>query len=257
MTNPVLFYAQNQIGYVTLNRPEKRNALNPSMVSELKIALESFRNNENVKVVVLQAEGESFCAGADLAYLQQLQHNSYEENLADSQSLMELFKTILSFPKVVIAKVNGPAIAGGCGLATVCDFAFASDKASFGYSEVKIGFVPAIVMVFLAKKIGEAKARAMLLSGNNITASEAVQQGLINKHLAPNELDDFVEGFAQNLCKQNSSESMKMVKEMLIHMPQDYNTALKYAAEMNAKARGTSDCKKGISAFLNKEKIVW
>ncbi len=147
---------KDRIGYIVLNRPDKRNALSPEMVSELKLAFKKAEDNAAVKVIVLKANGESFCAGADLAYLQDLQKFSYEENLADSRHLKELFLQIYTLRKVVIAQVQGSAMAGGCGLATVCDFVYAVPESKFGYTEVKIGFIPAIVMVFLLRKIGEA-----------------------------------------------------------------------------------------------------
>src|SRR4051812_14010764 len=141
----VEYNVAGRIAYITLNRPEKRNALKPELVSLLTKAVREAELDPAVKIVVLNANGESFCAGADLAYLRQLQKFSPEENLADSENLKELFLTIYTLKKVVIAQVQGPAVAGGCGLATVCDFVFAAADAKFGYTEVKIGFIPAIV----------------------------------------------------------------------------------------------------------------
>ncbi len=152
----------DRIGYITLNRPDKRNALSFDLVKELKEAFARAEDDAAVKVIVLRANGEAFCAGADLAYLQNLQKFSHVENLADSNHLKELFLQIYILKKVVIAQVQGHALAGGCGLATVCDFSFSVPEAKFGYTEVKIGFIPAIVMVFLIRKIGEGKARHLL-----------------------------------------------------------------------------------------------
>jgi methylglutaconyl-CoA hydratase len=247
----------DQILTITLNRPEKRNALNSELVNELKNTLFQAEEESGIKAVVLKGEGEAFCAGADLAYLQGLQHNSYDENLQDSTSLMELFKQIFEYPKPIIACVHGAALAGGCGIATVCDFAIAAEDASFGYTEVRIGFVPAIVMVFLTKKIGEGKARELLLSGDIISAKQALEYGLINKVVEKNTEYETSMALASRLAKQNSAQSMALVKKMLYDMPATYTEALDYAARTNAKARSSSDCKKGISAFLNKEKIVW
>lgn len=247
----------NRIARVIMNRPDKHNALNDVMVSELKSAFAQVENNQSCKVVILEGAGESFCAGADLEYLQKLQNNTYDENLADSTHLMQLFQTIYTFPKPVIAKIKGAAIAGGCGLATVCDFSFAEPQSTFAYTEVKIGFVPAIVMVFLSKKIGEGKAKDMLLSGRMIKAEEAMNMGLINQVVALDKIDDFVLDFAHKLASRNSADSMKLIKEMFYKMPSEYADALEYAAQTNAKARATEDCKKGIAAFLNKEKLEW
>ena len=144
----VIYSVQDRVGYITLNRPEKRNALSGEMVTELKAAFAKADEDESVKVIVLKASGEAFCAGADLAYLQQLQKFSLEENVKDSNHLKDLFLQIYQLKKVVIAQVQGHALAGGCGLATICDFVFAIPEAKFGYTEVKIGFIPALVSVF-------------------------------------------------------------------------------------------------------------
>jgi methylglutaconyl-CoA hydratase len=246
------------VGYITLNRPEKRNALSYEMVSEIKLAFMNAEADKECKVIVIKGSGEAFCAGADLAYLQQLQTNTFDENLADSRHLMELFQFIYHSNKVVISQINGPALAGGCGLASVCDFSFATPESTFGYTEVKIGFVPAIVMVFLVRKVAEKNAREMLLTGDVFKADKALQYGLINYIIEPEELDDVVFKFAQKLCKQTSMQSVELIKEMLANVQSmDVNEALEYAAQTNAKARATDDCKRGIAAFLNKEKLSW
>lgn len=249
---------RDRIGYITLNRPEKRNALNQEVVSELKKAFELANQDVNCKVVILQSSSEAFCAGADLQYLQSLQTNTRDENVADSKHLMELFHTIYTFPKLVISKVNGPAIAGGCGLATVADFCFASNSASFGYTEVRIGFVPAIVMVFLLRKIGEGKAKEILLTGEVFSADRAKTLGLINTVVPTEELDAFTEDFARNVIRKSSGQSIAVIKKMVGDIPEMTLTdALTYAAESNAKMREKADCQKGIKAFLNKEKVSW
>ena len=148
----------DRVLYLILNRPEKRNALNFELVAELKDALFQASEDESVKVIIIKGAGDAFCAGADLAYIKQLQKNTFEENLKDSDHLKELFYQIYTHNKIIISQVDGFAIAGGAGLATVCDFCFATPESTFGYSEVKIGFVPAIVMVFLLRKIGETRA---------------------------------------------------------------------------------------------------
>ncbi len=258
MSNLVQYEVKDRVGYITLNRPEKRNALSYEMVSEIKIAFMNAEADKECKVIVIKGSGEAFCAGADLAYLQQLQTNTFDENLADSRHLMELFQFIYHSKKVVISQINGPALAGGCGLASVCDFSFATPESTFGYTEVKIGFVPAIVMVFLVRKVAEKNAREMLLTGDVFKADKALQYGLINYIIEPEELDDVVFKFAQKLCKQTSMQSVELIKEMLANVQSmDVNEALEYAAQTNAKARATDDCKRGIAAFLNKEKLSW
>lgn len=256
--NFVEYTVKDRIGTITLNRPDKRNALNEQVVSELKQAFARAAEDDSVKVIVLAARGSAFCAGADLAYLQQLQQNTYEENLADSSHLKELFYQIYTHPKVVIAKIQGHAIAGGCGLATVCDFSFAVEEAQFGYTEVRIGFIPAIVKVFLLRKIGEGKSKELLLSGELITAQEAKGFGLINHVVQPDELDEKVSEFARKLVKKNSGQSMQFTKQMIAAVQEmGLEEGLHYAAEQNAKARASEDCQKGIAAFLNKEKPSW
>lgn len=249
----------DRIGYIILNRPDKRNALNDTFVRELKESFQSFAANDAVKVIVLKAEGLTFCAGADLEYIQKLQNNSYEENLADSMHLMELYTLIYRLNKVVIAQINGHALAGGCGLVTVCDFAFSIPEANFGYTESRIGFIPAIVMNFLIRKIGESNARQMLLSGNVIKAQDALHFGIIHTIVdSEKELEEAVTTFAQHLIIHNSGTSMELTKQMLAEI-QDMplHDALMYAAKMNAAARNSDDCKRGIAGFLNKETLKW
>jgi len=256
--NLVIYEVKDRIGYITLNRPEKRNALSFEFVSELKIAFTKAESDPLVKVIILNANGDSFCAGADLAYLQSLQQFSYEQNLEDSNHLKELFYQIYTLKKVVIAQIQGHALAGGCGLATVCDFAFAVPEAKLGYTEVKIGFIPAIVMIFLIRKIGEQKAKQLLLSGELITAEVAERWNLINQVITKDQLQPFVCGFAQKLIKNNSTQSMEVTKQMIAEVQSlPLEEALQHASRMNAQARGTEDCKKGIASFLNKQDLYW
>jgi methylglutaconyl-CoA hydratase len=249
---------KDRIGYITLNRPEKRNALSPEMVSELKSAFQKAEADDSVKVIVLKANGESFCAGADLTYLQNLQKFSYEENLADSRYLKELFLQIYTLKKVVIAQVQGSAIAGGCGLATVCDFVYSAPDAKFGYTEVRIGFIPAIVMVFLLRKIGEARAKELLLTGNLITADEANRMGMVNNVVEKNLLEKEVNDLATQLINTSSAQSLALTKKMISEVQHmRLEEALDFASQQNAQARSTDDCKKGIDAFLNKQSLKW
>ena len=254
----IQYAVEDRLAYITLNRPEKSNALCYDLVSELRVAFKKAEEDSAVKLIVLRANGDAFCAGADLGYLQQLQVNSFEQNLADSDHLRELFLQIYRLKKVVISQVHAHALAGGCGLATVCDFVFAAPEANFGYTEVKIGFVPAIVMVFLLRRIGEGKARQLLLGAGVITAGEAQSMGLINFVVEKKNLDAEVKEFALQLVGNNSAYAMGVTKQMIAKvqsLPMD--EALAFASEMNAKARGSEDCRRGIEAFLRKEKIAW
>jgi methylglutaconyl-CoA hydratase len=254
----VQYHTDNRVGYITLNRPEKRNALNHDLIRQMQQAFEVAENDDACKVVVLQARGEVFCAGADLQYLQGLTANTFGENLHDSTHLMQLFQQIYTLKKVVIGQVHGHAIAGGCGLAAICDISFTVPEARFGYTEVKLGFVPAIVSVFLLRKIGEACTKQLLLTGDLISAAKARDLGLVNFVVDAGDLEQAVREFAQRLCRENSGQSMELTKEILYRVQElPLQESLRYAAEMNAHARGTSDFRRGITAFLGKEKISW
>lgn len=251
-------HIENRVAYVNLNRPKKRNALNSELVMELKAVLKDLETDENCKVIVLSGEGDAFCAGADLEYLETLQKNTFQENLDDSNSLKELFEIIYHHKKVIIAKLTGHAIAGGAGLATVCDLVYAVPDCKLGYTEVRIGFIPAIVAVFLLRKVGESAAKELLLSGHLISADEALKMSMINGVIEGKDIHEIVKLKAEELCSRCSGSSLSSTKA-LINMVQDHSIdeALSKAAAMNAHSRATEDCQAGISAFLNKEKKVW
>lgn len=256
--NIVLYSVKDRIASITLNRVDKRNALNPDLVTELTNCLLKASKDDDVKVVILKANGPTFSAGADLAYLQQLQQNSYEENLADSNNLKRLFTTIYNLPKVVIAQVEGHAIAGGCGLATVCDVIFAVPEANFGYTEVKLGFVPAIVACFLMQKTSETIAKRILLTGELFTAEEALNYNLITYVTKSEEINQTVNEFALNLCNNASANSLMVTKQLINETTNPgLENSLEIAVKMNAKVRESEDFKKGVASFLNKEKIKW
>jgi len=252
------FRIRNRTAYITLNRVEKRNALNRTVVDQLTSSFLRANQDSSCKILVLEAKGKVFSAGADLEYLQELQKNTYQENLEDSNSLMELFQTIYTLDKPVIAKVQGHAIAGGCGLASVCDFVVAQSEARFGYTEVRIGFVPAIVMVYLLRRLGEGHARDLLLSGRLISAREAMDIGLVNHVVEADSLETFVDDLANQMAAENSAESMKRIKSMISRIPQmGLKEALAFAVAQNAETRSTDDCKRGIKAFLDKTSPSW
>ncbi len=254
----LLYETSNRKATITLNRHDKRNALDDVMVGELTTAFTQAGRDQNVKVILLQGSGTSFCSGADLEYLNRIAKFDLEENRNDSGKLGNLFRLIYELRKPVIGVVNGPALAGGCGLASVCDFVYASDAASFGYTEVRIGFIPAVVMIFLVKRVGEARARELILRGNIITAGHALEIGLVNKIVPASELDAAVHALADELISQNSLHAMGLCKEMLSKLHGlNLVDSLDFAANMNAAARMTPDCKAGIAAFLNKEKMTW
>jgi methylglutaconyl-CoA hydratase len=244
---------------ITLSRPEKHNALDDRMISELSAAFSAAQRDADVKVIVLKGEGESFCSGADLAYLQQIARYDFQQNQEDSNNLMKLFLQIYTHRKPVLALVHGAALAGGCGLATVCDIVIASrETAKFGYTEVKIGFIPAIVMLFLVRRVGEGRARELMLRGNIVNAEQALQLGLVNHVVSETELEEYGNRYAEELILHSSGASMALIKELLARLPGMSTTdALEYAANLNALTRMTEDCKRGIAAFLKKEPLQW
>jgi len=242
---------------LTLQRPDVRNALNADLVQALRDALAD-AEDDAIRSIVLTGAGSVFSAGADLAALRALQDASPEENLADSAHLAELFRAIYLHPKPVIAKINGHAIAGGCGLAAVCDLSVASAEAKLGFTEVRIGFVPAIVMVFVRRKLGEAAARDLLLRGRLIPASEAADLGLITQAVPPEDLDATVDEMAHSFARETSGTAVALTKKMLAQVPgMGLEEALDHAVTVNAFARGTDDCQAGIQAFLNKTDPPW
>lgn len=249
---------EDRIVWLTLNRPEKRNALNAELIEALKNHLDMLKQDAHVRVIIIKGNGENFCAGADLAYLQQLQQNTYEENLTDSRKLSDLFRAIQQHPKLIIAQVHGSALAGGCGLATVCDLCYATPDANFGYTEVNIGFIPAIVSYYLLRKTGETRAKELLLTGKWLKGEEAVNYNLITAVFPAESLDEEVVKCATKVAYNTSSSSVAMTKELMAEIfTKSPDEAMILATEKNAEARATDDCKKGIHAFLHKQKIVW
>ena len=242
---------RNNTGLITFNRPEKRNALNPEMSSLIREKLGEFALDGNIKAVILTGEGTSFCAGADLSWLNKIKDYSSVRNEEDTEGVAELFLTIYDYPKPVIAAVNGPAVGGGCGLASVCDFVIADTKeAKFGYTEVKIGFIPAIVSIFLIKKIGEGKAKQLLLTGDIIESEKALQLGLVD-YLSDNVVKDAF-SFAEKL-NANSSYSMSLTKDLIRNISNmNVHDAVNYSIRLNAISRSSEDFKIGINKFLNK-----
>jgi methylglutaconyl-CoA hydratase len=248
---------EDRIATVVLNRPEKRNALSPELVLELTQAFSNLNNSENVKVIIIKSADKPFCAGADLGYLKKMSEFTDEENLADSRKLRDLFELVYNSPKITISQVEGPALAGGCGLATLVDFCFATSEATFGYTEARIGFVAALVMVYLRDKLAFNQMTEWLLTAQVFGADKAKSDGMIYEIVDSNSIGIRVQEFAHSLLKGVSSDSIKLTKSMMRNLPYNRLEALDFAAQKNAIARKSSDCQKGISAFLNKEKLSW
>lgn len=259
MANLILKEFQKDICIMTINRPEKRNSLSPELVAELRTEVERVKQNDRVKMVVLTGAGDAFCAGADLGYLQKLSQFSEDENLQDSTTLSELFREIYQLPKITIAMLNGPALAGGCGLALCCDYIFAaSEGVKLGFTEVRIGFVPAIVMNFLIRRVSFEKAFHLALSGEIISAEIAAERGLVYQLYPSDKLREHTFNFIEKLLENNSFNAMIQTKklfQMLLDVP--LQEGLKLSSEVNAKSRKTEDCKKGLDHFLNKKPLNW
>jgi methylglutaconyl-CoA hydratase len=241
---------------ITLNRPERRNAMTPEMQEELMLAMEEGVESD-CRVVVFAGVGEAFCAGLDLSALQGMNDRSEAEYTADAKRIARLFRTLYELPKPTIALVQGPAIAGGTGLATMCDFTLAAPGAKFGYTEVRIGFVPAVVSAFLTLQIGEKKARDLLLTARLFSADEAMRLGLVNEVMEADKLEARCAELV-GVLKGNSPEAQGATKRLLAAQNKAWlDEALTAALTANAGARGTYDFREGVSAFLEKRKPVW
>jgi methylglutaconyl-CoA hydratase len=245
-----------RVATITLNRPDKRNAISFELIDDLLQALEEVAKSDAL-VVILTGAGKAFCSGMDLDDLKALLGRSPEQNLQDSQTMVRLFRALYEFPKVTIAAVNGAAIAGGTGLALLCDFTLAVPEAKFGYTEVRIGFVPAIVSTFLLRQVGEKQARDLLLTGRLFGADEAARMGLINEIVPPENLMRRARELAA-LLMENSPASLRATKQLLTqHARAEIDSQIDAAVRENAAIRNTADFREGISSFLEKRKPTW
>jgi methylglutaconyl-CoA hydratase len=245
-----------RVATITLNRPEKRNAISFDLIDDLLQALDDVAKSEAIVLIVTGA-GKAFCSGLDLDNLKSLLGRSGEQNLQDSQTMVQLFRSVYEFPKVTIAAVNGPAIAGGTGIALLCDFTLAVPEAKFGYTEVRIGFVPAIVSTFLLRQVGEKQARDLLLTGRLFGAEEAARMGLVSEIVPAENLMTRARELA-TLLMENSPSSLRATKQLLTtHARAEIDAQIESAVRENAAIRTTADFREGISSFLEKRKPVW
>src|SRR5215831_12049410 len=252
MAGTVLYTSSDFLARITLNRPDKRNALNDELIAALKEALRRAHDDEQVKAVVISGAGSDFCSGADLAALQKISTASVAENLEDARSLMEVFTLIRSLRPPVIAAVKGRALAGGCGLASACDIVLAARSSRFGYPEVKIGFVPAMVMAILRRNVSEKRAFELLTLGNEISADEAVAIGLANRVIDDEAFDDEIDAFIEQYLKTSSS-AVALTKSLLYQIDaMSFEDALRCGVDLNVTARMSTDCKQGIERFLRR-----
>lgn len=249
----ILMSITGSVATVTLNRPEKRNALSESMIKSLTRAIESANDDPSVAVIVIRGAGNDFCSGADLSALRKIAESDILENLEDAGILLELLALIRRVRVPVIAAVNGRALAGGCGLATACDLVLAARSARFGYPEVRIGFVPAMVMAILRRNVSEKRAFELISRGGEIGAVEAERIGLINRVLEDEDFEAGVEDYVAAFAEMSRSALM-LSKKLLYQMDgMSFDAALAVGAEVNAIARLTTDCRDGISRFLDKK----
>jgi methylglutaconyl-CoA hydratase len=246
----------NAIATITLDRPDKRNAVSFQLVDELMSALDEVEQS-SAQVLILTGAGKAFCAGMDLDELKSLLGKTHDENIKDSARMAEMFRRLYDFPKPTIAAVNGAAIAGGTGLATMCDFTLAVPEAKFGYTEVRIGFVPAIVSSLLVWQVGHKIARDLLLSGRIFDAAEAHRYGLVNEVISADRLLIRVRELAVQLL-ENSPSSVRATKKLInSFISTQLDIQIAEAIEDNARIRTTADFREGVASFLEKRKPVW
>ncbi len=242
---------------ITMNRPQVHNAFNATMIGELTEAFRIAKSDGDVRVVVLTGSGESFCAGADLNWMREIVHYSYEQNLAESLQVAELMKAIYELPKPTLARVNGAVIGGGTGLLSACDIAVASEKARFGLSEIKIGLVPAAIGPYVIRRIGEGAAHELFLTGERFDARRALEVGLVNRVVPPETLDAAVDEILR-LLLGSAPEAMAKCKELLQKVPaMTLEQAKGFTAEMIARLRVSPEGQEGMASFLEKRKPRW
>lgn len=249
----ILYNVADQIATITLNRPEKRNALDDLTISELEDSFAQADRDDNVRVIVLTGAGSDFCAGADLSQLEKIAANaSREENHADAMKLGNLLIQMRRMNKPIVAVVRGNALAGGAGLATACDMIIADENAVFGYPEVKLGFVPAMVMALLIRTLGEKQAFELAAFGNTITAHQAAQIGLVNRVIPTNSFERDVAQTTTELARRSSS-AIQLIKRLIYGIDGlSFEAAIELGADINVEARATPDCQAGVRAFLKK-----
>jgi methylglutaconyl-CoA hydratase len=248
----IIYSVEQAVACITLNRPEKRNALNDEVVTELKDAMRLSARDESVRVVLVAGAGKDFCSGADLAALQRVSEASVMENVDNARRMGELFIDMRRHPRPIIAAVRGRALAGGCGLATACDIVLAAESAQFGYPEVNIGFIPAMVMAILRRSVSEKRAFELITRGEVIGARAALDSGMINRVFADDEFESRTEEYVREMAKKSAS-AVSLAKNLLYHMDSmAFDSAIEAGVQLNAITRMTPDCKRGVERFLKK-----
>lgn len=253
----ILFSKEDRVARIVFNRPDVHNAFDSLMISELDDAFEKAKADQSIRVVVLTGEGKSFCAGADINWLREVIHYTYEQNLEESLNLAEVLHKIYTLPKPTVAMVNGTAIGGGNGFLSACDIAVAAEGAIFGLSEVKIGLVPAAISPYVIRRIGEGKAREFFLTGKRISAQEALEIGLVNEVVPLEKLRKKVEEIVA-LLLSSGPKAMASCKELIQEIPvMSFEEAKEYTAKMIADLRVSEEGQEGMAAFMEKRKPKW
>jgi methylglutaconyl-CoA hydratase len=248
---------KDRIGRITFSRPEIHNAFNGQMIDELYDVFGRVRRDKGMRVAVLTGSGKSFCAGADLNWMRSVKDYGYERNFSESLKLAEVFHLIYSCPKPIVGRINGAAIGGGTGFVAVCDIAIASSEAIFSFSEVKIGVVPACISPYVVKRVGEGRAREFFLTGERLSADQALRAGLINRVVSPESLDAEVETMVQQLVS-SGPEALRCCKELLPTVTEKTLLESKvHTAKVIADLRKSDEGQEGMDAFLNKRKPRW
>lgn len=248
----IAYSVDDAVARLTLNRPEKRNALDAEMTGEIRRALAEAAANPEVRVVLLSGAGKDFCAGADLAALQQIAKAGAAENVADARQLADVFLEMRRHPRPIVAAVRGRALAGGCGIATAADIILAAESAQFGYPEVKIGFVPAMVMAIVRRSVSEKRAFELLTSGDSFPARTALEIGMINRMFPDDAFELEVEAYCEQLAGRSAS-ALTLTKSLLYQIDaMTFEAALSAGVNVNAIARMTEDCRRGVEGFLKK-----
>jgi len=249
----ILYSVGQSIARITLNRPDKRNALDDGIVSEFKDALRAAGDEQSVRVVLVTGAGKDFCSGADLASLQRISSAGVEESIGSARVMGELFVEMRRHARPIIAAVRGRALAGGCGLATACDIILAAESAQFGYPEVNIGFIPAMVMAILRRSVSEKRAFELITRGDVITAAAAAGIGMINRVFPDDQFEPAVEAYVSQMAAKSAS-AVSLAKNLLYHMDgMTFETAIEAGVQLNAITRMTEDCKRGVERFLKKQ----
>ncbi len=258
MIYTTLKYERNgRIGRVTFNRPEIHNAFNGTVITEMTDLFTELQKDDELRVILLTGEGKSFCAGADLNWMREVVTQSFEENLAESNALADLFYQIYSFKRPVVGRINGAAIGGGTGFVAVCDIAVAARSAKFSFSEVKIGVVPACIGPYVIRKMGEGKARELFITGERMNADRAFEVGLVNTVVDDDQLDAEVDNLLKAILS-SGPEAVAMAKKLVSEVPPMSPDQFKpYTAEMIARLRISDEGQEGMDAFLNKRKPNW